>query len=63
MKTTTLAALERAINDCLESEAGTDRWPEGYQHPELVPQMAKAASMVFDANFMGQAFADQEKTP
>jgi hypothetical protein len=62
MKTALLAQLEKAIGDCLDKAAEqVDHWPDdGFFPPELPKRMAQAAALVFDANYDGQAFAEQE---
>ncbi len=62
MNTAILASLEKAIGDCLDKAAeSSEHWPNGYQSPDLVVNMAKAAALVFDANYDGQEYAKREE--
>lgn len=62
MKVSNLAALEQLIDDWVQQIAEKEQNEyDGYYCPELVALMAQAAAAVFDAQFLGQRFADAER--
>ncbi len=52
-----LAELEEYINKWSDANCEKGDWPNGYWYEEQTAEMAKAASLVFDASNSGQAFA------
>ncbi len=62
MKANLLWRLEKKMDDFINEIAEKElNEYEGYYHPELAEQMAEAAAQVFDASFMAQEYAEQEK--
>jgi hypothetical protein len=61
MSTRLRASLEAAIQKWADAECEEDDWSEHYAPPSLIPNMAQAAYLVFQANADGQAFAKEQE--
>ena len=61
MNTRLLAELEKAIEVWMNENCEADDWPNAYVYDDEAKDMAKAASLVFDASVRGQAFAEDNR--
>ena len=61
MNTRLLAELENAIQAWMNENCGEDDWPNAYVYDGQAVDMAKAASLVFDASVRGQTCAKDNR--
>lgn len=52
--------LKIAMEHWIEIHAADEDWIDGYVYEDLAEDMALAAELVFDANYKGQKFAENQ---
>jgi hypothetical protein len=60
MKTALKLDLEKYMERWMEKNCQSIDWIDVYVYEDLIKDMAFAAEMVFDANYKGQKFAEEQ---